>query len=94
MVIGLSLTTQKSAGNKRNQRTDRKQGTEGHTHLDPTRQLFHGISGCSNLPRHVKTDQSMDRNGKLEALNLPRLGILIEAGKLNEFFAQRKSKSG
>ena len=31
------------------------------------------------------------RKGKLEALNLPGLGIIIEAGKLNEFLDRRNS---
>ncbi|MBI5843001.1 MAG: hypothetical protein HZB19_23155 [Chloroflexi bacterium] len=31
------------------------------------------------------------RKGKLEALDLPGLGIIIEAGKLNEFLIQRNS---
>jgi len=30
-------------------------------------------------------------NGKLEALNLPGLGIIIEAGKRNEFLYQIRS---
>jgi hypothetical protein len=30
------------------------------------------------------------RKGKLEALDLPGLGIIIEAGKLNEFLYQRR----
>jgi hypothetical protein len=33
---------------------------KGHIHLDPTRKLFHGLSSRTGLPRHVKTDQSMD----------------------------------
>ena len=33
------------------------------------------------------------RKGKLEALDLPGLGIIIEAGKLNEFLDQRNSAS-
>ena len=33
------------------------------------------------------------RKGKLEALNLPGLGIIIEAGKLNEFLGRRNSES-
>jgi len=33
------------------------------------------------------------RKGKLEALDLPGLGIIIEAGKLNEFLSQRNSLS-
>ena len=32
------------------------------------------------------------RKGKLEALNLPGLGIIIEAGKLNEFLDRRNSE--
>jgi hypothetical protein len=31
------------------------------------------------------------RKGKLEAFDLPGLGIIIEAGKLNEFLYQRNS---
>ena len=31
------------------------------------------------------------RNGKLEAFDLPGLGLIIEAGKLNEFLCQRNS---
>ena len=50
----------KSTGKKRGQRTDWKQRTKNHTHLDPTRQVFHGLSGCSDLQRHIKTGQSMD----------------------------------
>lgn len=33
------------------------------------------------------------RKGKLEALNLPGLGIIIEVGKLNEFLDRRNSES-
>jgi hypothetical protein len=33
------------------------------------------------------------RKGKLKALNLPGLGILIEAGKLNEFMDRKNSES-
>lgn len=33
------------------------------------------------------------RKGKLEALDLPGLGIIIEAGKLNVFFDRRNSAS-
>lgn len=31
------------------------------------------------------------RKGKLEAFDLPGLGLIIEAGKLNEFLSQRNS---
>lgn len=42
---------------------------------------------------HVTSKQirAWIRMGKLEALDLPGLGILIEAGKLNEFLYKRKS---
>jgi hypothetical protein len=40
---------------------------------------------------HVKTDQSWIQKGKLEALNLPSLGIIIEAEKLNEFLYHKNS---
>jgi hypothetical protein len=42
-----------------------------HAELFNLSKSFHGLSGCTDLPRHVKTDQGMDPKGKIEALNLP-----------------------
>jgi hypothetical protein len=43
---------------------------------------------CSATSKQIR---ARIRRGKLEAIELPGLGIIIEIGKLNEFLCQRNS---
>ena len=51
--------------------------------------VYQAAQICNATSKQVR---AWIRNGKLEALSLPGLGIIIEAGKLNEFLSQRNSE--
>ncbi|MBE0668964.1 MAG: hypothetical protein IH588_00115 [Anaerolineales bacterium] len=51
--------------------------------------VYQAAQVCQATSKQVR---AWIRNGKLEALNLPGLGIIIEAGKLNEFLDRRNSE--
>jgi len=40
--------------------TKNREPMVGNACFDPSRQLFHGLSGCPDLSCHIKTDQSLD----------------------------------
>ena len=52
--------------------------------------VYQAAQVCEATSKQIR---SWIRKGKLEALDLPGLGIIIEAGKLNEFFDRRNSLS-
>lgn len=51
--------------------------------------VYQAAQICNATSKQVR---AWIRNGKLEALNLPGLGIIIETEKLNEFISQRNSQ--
>lgn len=52
--------------------------------------IYQAAQVCHTTSKQIR---AWIRNGKLEALNLPGLGIIIEAGTLNEFLDRRNSES-
>jgi hypothetical protein len=55
----------------------------------PTRQLFHRSSSCPDSHVTSKQIRAWIRKGILEAFDLPGLGLIIEADRLNEFLYKR-----
>ena len=52
--------------------------------------VYQAAQDCHATSKQIR---AWIRKGKLEALNLPGLGIIIEAGKLNEFLDRRISET-
>lgn len=52
--------------------------------------VYQAAQVCHATPKQIR---AWIRKGKLEAFGLPGLGIIIEAGKLNEFLDRRNSET-